>query len=439
MSDILERLITDFIASPLPETVTRDVRPLMRNRKADVFVGMRRSGKTYAMLDVMRRLEIDGVPRDRMLYLNFDDDRLPSGDPGLLDTALETYFRLAPESRAQTSYIFLDEIQVVPEWERFARRVLDTERTHLFLGGSSSRMLSTEVATTFRGRGFVVEVLPYGFREYVRALGYESSGRLGQVDRSRLAALSDRYLAEGGFPEVVDVSGLARIQTLQSYVQMVVLKDIVERFGAENIAALKHLARGVFAANAGQFSVSSFEGALRSQGFRTTKTTLLTYLDHLVDAYLVFTVPIDSRSAKARTVNPRKVYAIDPGLAAAMHSSGARNVGALLENAVYLELRRRLGPTADGSISYHRTPSGREVDFVIDSPMDGGEREFVQVCASLEGVGAIERETAAMSEALASAPGSRGTIVTRAEEGELQTPAGVVRMVPFWEWALETA
>jgi predicted AAA+ superfamily ATPase len=315
--------------------------------------------------------------------------------------------------------------------------VLDTEDAHLFLGGSSSRLLSTEVATTFRGRGFVVEVLPFGFREYVRALGHEPQGLLSQADRSRLAALADAYLVEGGFPELVGASGFARTQTLQSYVEMVVLKDVVERFGAENIAALKHLVSGAFAANASQFSVSSLEGALRSQGFRTSKSTLLTYLDHLVEAFLLFLVPIDSRSAKARAVNPRKVYAIDTGLAAAMHASGALNRGALLENAVYLELRRRLGPLSDGAIAYHRTASGREIDFVIDSPVSGGGREFVQVCASLEGAAAIERETAAVAEALISAEGSTATIVTRTESGELQTDAGVVRVVPFWEWALE--
>lgn len=435
--DTLEKLLRDFIATPLPVTVARDATPAMLERKADVFVGMRRSGKTYAMFDVMARLLGQGVPRDRIMYLNLEDDRLGLPTLATLDEALETFYRICPEARTEGGHVFLDEIQVVPEWERFCRRLLDTERVHLFLGGSSSRLLSKEVATTFRGRGFTVEVLPYGLREYARARGVDPSAPLTSVQRSQLMALADEYLERGGFPELVDASGLVRTQTLQSYVDMVVLKDVVERYGAENMVALRLLIAGLFAANASQFSVKSFTGVLRSQGLRTTPITVANYLEYLADAYLCFLVPIDSRSAKARAVNPRKVYAIDPGLAAAMHLGGASNRGAVLENAVYLELRRRLGPMGESAIAFHRTASGAEIDFVVDSPLAGRPREFVQVCVSFSGQQTVERETKAMAEALASAPGSTGTIVTHLESGELQTPAGVARVKPFWEWALE--
>lgn len=434
----LEQIMRDFTVASLPALVHRDIEPAVMERKADVFVGMRRSGKTYAMLELIQRFRGSGVEVDRIMYLNLDDDRLGRPDLGTLDTALETFFRIAPRARSEGGYLFLDEIQVVPEWERFCRRVVDTEVIHLFLGGSSSRLLSKEVATAFRGRGFTTEILPYGLREFVRASGHDPDDTAGSRQRSTLASLADRYLAVGGFPELVGASDFARVQTLQGYVEMLVMKDVVERHGTENVGALRALIRGLFAANASQFSVSSFEGTLRSQGFRTTKVTLLSYLDHLADAYLVFLVPIDSRSAKTRMVNPRKVYAIDPGLASAMHLGGARNRGALLENAVYLELRRRLGPMGETAIAYHRTPSGAEVDFVIDSPLPGKERDFVQACVSLSDAAAIERETKAIAEALASAPGATATIVTLAESGELQTPAGVARIVPFWQWALES-
>ena len=437
MSELLERLIQESMNAPVPDVTARDIWPLMLPRKADVFVGMRRSGKTFAMFDTMQRLAAQGVARGRMLYLNLDDDRIVDPCVSFLSDALETFHRLSPQAREIGAHLFFDEIQVVPQWERFARRVLDTEKAQLFVGGSSSKLLSVEVATTFRGRGFVTEVLPYGFREYARACAAEPHGPVAYTQVTELEALADRYLMEGGFPETIRMSTIVRAQTLQGYVEMVAMRDVIERHGVENVAALKRLIGGVFSANAGPFSVSSFVGVLRSQGFKTTKVTLMNYLDHLADAYLFFLVPLDSRSEKARMVNPRKVYAVDPGLALAMYSGGSVNRGALLENAVYLELRRRLGALGGSSIAYHRTESGREIDFVVDAP-GSGAREFYQACWSLAEPGAQERETAAVAEALQTHPGSSVTIVTRLESGELQTPAGNVRLVPFWQWALDS-
>jgi len=162
----------------------------------------------------------------------------------------------------------------------------------------------------------------------------------------------------------------------------------------------------------------------------------MSYLDHLADAFLFFLVSLDSRSEKTRMVNPRKVYAVDPGLALAMYSGGSVNRGALLENAVYLELRRRMGALGGSSIAYHRTATGREIDFVVDAP-EPGIRAFFQVCRSLGEPGAMERETAAVAEVLGTHPGSAVTIVTRLESGELQTPSGNARIIPFWQWALD--
>ena len=153
----------------------------------------------------------------------------------------------------------------------------------------------------------------------------------------------------------------------------------------------------------------------------------------------MFLVPIRSRSAKQKIVNPRKVYAVDTGLAAAMRAGGARDLGALLENFVYLELRRRLGRLADGAVSYHRTGSGREVDFAVDPVLPGGGLELIQVCLSLQKAETREREVRALTEAMAETGVSRATIVTLADRESLQTDAGTIRVVPAWEWALEPA
>ena len=192
----------------------------------------------------------------------------------------------------------------------------------------------------------------------------------------------------------------------------------------------------LFAANANGFSVSRLHGALVSQGLRVGKATLLAYLDHLVDAFLVFLLPLRTRSARQRAVNPRKVYAVDTGLARAMHRAGARDQGALLENAVYLELRRRYGRLSEAALGWVKTRSGREVDFAVDDPVTGGPPTLIQVCWSMSERATLERELVALREAMAETGCTSGTVVTLADQDELDTEEGRVRIVPARSWFL---
>ncbi len=439
IDDRLDFLLADFQQRPLPELVPRDVRLPEVPGKAVTLVGMRRCGKTYALFDRMHRLLGQGVPKERLLYLNLEDERLGTPDVDTLGRALERFYRHCPAARRETAHLFFDEIQVVPGWERFLRRLLDTEQARVYATGSSAKLLSTEVATSFRGRGIAVEVLPFGLKEAATAHGVAagSSWPPAAPDRSGLAALVDAYLERGGFPEVQRLHGFDRIQVLQDYVELVLLRDVVERHGVANLPALRHLVRALFAANAGPFSVSRLHGTLVSQGIKVGKPTLLSYLDHLCDASLVFLVPIRTRSHKQRLVNPRKVYAVDTGLAAAMRAAGARDLGALLENFVYLELRRRLGRLAEGAVTYYRTAAGHEVDFAVDPVVPGGETALIQVCAAVQQPETRERELRALAEAMAETGVRRGTVVTLADRETHETEAGTVRVVPAWEWALE--
>lgn len=435
----LDLLLSDFQQRPLPPLVPRDLRVPQIPRKAVTLIGMRRSGKTYALFDLMRRLLAAGVPKERLLYLNLEDDRLGVPDLGTLDRALELFYRRDPAARRGTAHLFFDEVQVVPGWERFLRRVIDTEDVQVVATGSSARLLSTEVATSFRGRGLAVEVLPFGLREAARSHGVEpgTSWPPDAPTRSTLAALTDAYLERGGFPEVQHVHPFDRVQVLQQYVELVLLKDVGERHSVTNLTALRHLARGLFAASACPFSVSRFHGTLASQGIKVGKPTLLTYLDHLCDAFLVFLVPLRTRSEKQRLVNPRKVYAVDTGLAAALRAGGARDLGALLETFTYLELRRRLGRLAEGAITYYRTAAGHEVDFAVDAVLPGEGLQLVQACADLRAPEARQREVRALAQAMAETGAARGTIVTLADRETIPTDAGPIRVVPAWEWALE--
>jgi len=434
----IERLLARFQTEKLPEVVRRDIRLGMAPGRADVLIGMRRSGKTYVMFQEMRMLLGKGVPKSRMLYLNLEDDRLGEPDTGLLDRALELFYRADPDARSAGAYLFFDEIHVVPGWERFVRRVLDTEDVRMVLAGSSAKLMSTEVHTSLRGRSLAAEVLPFGLREYVRAQGLEPGESWPPSPRqeSRLAAFFDEYLMRGGFPDVIGLNAFDRVQMLQDYVESVTLRDVVERHRVENFTALRHLVRALVAANANGLSVSSLHGVLVNQGVKVGKATLLQYLDHLVDAYLVFLVSVRTRSEKQRIVNPRKVYMVDPGLAFAMQTGGARNMGARLENAVYLELRRRVGCRATDAITYYKTERGREVDFAIDPVMPGEELELCQSCAALSDPETREREVGALVEAMEETGVRSAVIVTIGDRETIEMPEGIIEVLPYWEWAL---
>lgn len=432
----IHSIVADFQQRALPAIVKRDVSLPHGEGKATVVIGMRRTGKTYRLFQEMRRLVGTGTPKSRILFLNLEDDRLGVPDLGTLDAALESFYRMNPDARSAGAHIFFDEIQVVPDWERFARRVLDSENANLYVTGSSARLLSTEVATHFRGRSLTVEMLPFSMREAARSEGHawEGSVGVGGVQRSAMDAFIESYLSVGGFPAVRDLNPYDRVQTLQEYVDLVILRDIAERHGVNNLVALRALAAALFSANAGGFSVSKLHGGLVSQGIKVTKATLLSYLDYLLDAYLAFVVSIRSNSARKRAVNPRKVYAIDPGLAAAMYRGGARNMGSQLENAVYLELRQRFGRLTDSAVSYYRTESGREVDFVVDDPTAAGPPELVQVCTELGDPATRAREVTALTDAMAETGATSATIVTFSEDGSVDTGAGRITIVPARSW-----
>jgi len=404
---------------------------------ARVIIGMRRSGKTYLLFQEMQQLVDAGVERNRLLYINFEDDRLQPLGPDVLDRTLETFYRLNPAARSEEAYLFLDEIQAVDGWSRFARRVLDTESARLYVSGSSAKMLSTEVATEFRGRGYTVELLPLSFAEALLYSDVElPTRRPGSRTRSQLEAAFTDYLRVGGFPDVQELLEPERIQTLQDYVQLVLLRDIIDRHGVKNVHAVRFFALALLQSFGSLTSVNKLANDLKSRGIPVGKDTLYDLLDHFSDAFLLFTIPVFNRSLRVREANPKKVYAIDPGLAFAVSPAGVSNLGARLENAVYLELRRRLRGTRDGALSYYSTAAGSEVDFVVGDPETGHATQLLQVCADISGASTRRREIQALVDAMKETGVRESTIVAMHESEDITVDSGVIHIVPAWAWML---
>jgi hypothetical protein len=431
MDVLLERLIIDFHERDLPSLTPRTaVLPALPG-KIDTVIGMRRSGKTTFLFQRMRELLGQGVPKEAILYLNFDDDRLRRMSLEGLGRVTDVFYRLHPAFKERRCFFFFDEIQNIDGWESFARRVLDTEDAQLALTGSSSRLLSRELATSLRGRSLSTEIFPFSFGEALAHRGIEAEARLASGSRLRahLGHQLREYLEAGGFPEVQGLAPHLRTRILQEYVDLVVFKDVVERHRVGKVLPLRILVHKLLAEPSARFSVNRFFNDLKSQGVTCTKNAIYEHLDQLVDAYLVSAVTVHSRSERVRRVNPRKIYPVDPGLASAYRSRPAADIGRQLEAFVFGHLRRRTR-----NLEYYCTGSGFEVDFLATPA--GGAPALVGVAASLDEPGTREREARAIGEAMTELGLSAATLVTLDGEERIADRAGVIDVVPAWKWAL---
>jgi hypothetical protein len=366
-----------------------------------------------------------------VLYLNLEDERLLPLQAADLQRIPDAFFRRYPSLHGKPCWFFFDEIQNIPGWERFVRRLLDGGFIRLCVTGSSSRLLSREIATSLRGRSLATEVFPFSFAESLdhQGIGIEEGRLPGARKRALLANRFRTYLEDGGFPEVQGLEAEHRIRILQDYLDVVILRDVVERHQVAGTAALRYMIRHLINAVGTLFSVHKFYNDLKSQGIAVSKNTLHDYLQHLADAFLFFPVPLHTGSERARMVNPRKVYVIDTGLVRACSRSLSPDRGRLLENLVFLELRRR-----QHTIEYYRTRSGREVDFLVTDP--AGRQNLVQVAADLADAGTRSRELGALEEAMAECGLDRAVIVTLDQEETVATARGRVAVTPTWQWLL---
>jgi predicted AAA+ superfamily ATPase len=406
--DLLRLKLAESLAGDPPVLTRRDVVLPGIPCNAFAVIGVRRGGKT-SFLAQCRADRLDGRPREAQLLLSLEDERLTGLTVADLGWLLDEHARQFPGLReADGMTLYLDEVQTVPGWEGLVRRQMDRGGVELFVSGSSAKLLSREVATSLRGRAMEVLVHPFSFREALRHAGAEPKRpfeRLRPADRVALDQQLRRYLAEGGFPEAQGATPRDRAALLGGYVDVVVLRDVIERHAVTNPLSLRWLERQLLANPGGAFSVKKHYDALRSQGVSVGKDTLHDYLAHLEDAFLVRTVAMHSASERQRMVNPRKAYPVDPGLIALFERSGRTHHGRALETAVMLELERR-----GFEVSYVRTADGWEADFLAHR---AGERPLlVQVCLESEGDETWAREVRGLEAGAEAHPEARPFLVT---------------------------
>ena len=432
INQIIQDKILTSMEAGIPVLTRRDAAYPPLQGKAAAVIGMRRAGKTSFLQQCRADLIATGRAPGRLLYFNFEDERLGDMPAGQLHLIPDTHLRLFPEPVDEPVTLFLDEIQRVPRWEQFIRRLLDTPGYEVFLSGSSAKLLSREIATSMRGRAWEIPIHPFSFREFLRHHQQELPDKPGALTTRKRIALDQHfpnYLETGGFPEAQDLSATNRRHLLQGYIDVLILRDVIERHGVANVTALRWLVRRLLSFPAGLFSVTKFAADLKSQGIAVGREHLYEFLSHLEDAFLLQTIPVATDSEKRRQVNPRKVYPADTALIPVFDRSGKPNTGHALETAVFIELQRRRA-----EVAYVKTPGGFEVDFLARN-IDGSE-DLIQVCTSVDDPDTLPREVRALQDAAAQHPRARQWLLTL--ESRLPFPAvpAPIQILPAWQWML---
>lgn len=405
MSNISNTLL-DTLMAELHNKLANTQKNTLRNitfpevsHKIHVAIGMRRTGKTCLLLQTIRNImATKNIPLERFLYINFEDDRLLPCSQEKLRDLLDGFYQRYPDNHHQICYFFLDEIQNAEGWATVIRRFFDTKQVHIYLSGSSAKLLSKEIATSLRGRSIATEVWPYSFQEYLSAtLTAAHLSELSLYPNSQawqdhhILALK-HYLHTGGFPEIFLMPEIHRRQLLQDYVEVVIMRDIIERHQITNIALVKYMIHFLLKNTGGSFSINKLANDIKSQGLLGARNTLYEYFSYIEDTYLAFAVPLFSESIRKTHTNPRKIYTIDAGLVRAFSFSLQENYGHLFENLIFLDLKRK-----GHKIFYYLTHEGYEVDFLTEDPL--GNRQLYQVVWDETNIETATRERRALESA----------------------------------------
>lgn len=417
---VLKQVIIDQANEPIPEHVVprwqyEQILSLVDNKQVIVISGLRRCGKS-TLLHMLRN-----AVQENEYYINFDDDRLVQFSLADFDMLLEVFVELFGEQRT----FYFDEIQNIQGWERFVRRLHNSGKK-VFLTGSNAKLLSAELGTHLTGRHITVNLYPYAFSEYVL---YKNVQILANkhLDSTQVALIK-KYYAEfkqmGGLPEYL-LSG--QKQYLQSLYENIMYKDIIVRNRITLEKPIKELVYYLASNNCKEFSYNS----LRKLIGVSSANTVSDYCHHLENSFLCFAINRFSYSVKEQINTAKKIYFIDQAMAEAVGFRFSEDYGRILENIVYLELKR-LG----NEIYFHKDK--KECDFII---RDGYKiAAAIQVCASLSDVKTRQREIDGLLEALKIYELKEGLIITDDEEEiitlKYDDQKYTIRVIPCWQWLL---
>ena len=428
--DIFKTLIAQKQTEMPFSVIDRDVSLPIDGNEIITIPGVRRCGKSTLMEIAINRLLANGVRKENILWIGFDDERIKYMTAEELDLVLQAYREMYPATELKDVWMFFDELPLVKDWEYFVLRLFKGSCKHIFICGSNASTLSVEMKSALRGWPREIEVWPLSFREYLRFKGVDADSHLEQ-DKARVQVAFNEYNRLGGMPEPTLMPVLSeKYRKLQDYFDVMLLRDLVEHWQISKPQTVRYFLKRVMTTIASRLSVNAIYREIKASGRKVTKDDLYDWLAWAQSIYLVRKLDVYSRSVKSEISIPGKYYVIDNGLRSAVIPLQSDDDGKQLENTVYLELLRRKAHNEELSFF---SESG-ECDFVVS---EGDEvKRLIQVTWDMSDAETRKREFSGLLEA-AKATGCRDlTIVTRDEEGEEIRDGLNVRIVPVCRFLL---
>ena len=399
---------------------------MLPSEQVKIIMGVRRSGKSFLMRQLAYRLIKRGVDKRQILIVNFEDPRFVNLNAELLDQIFDVYREfLAPVGKV---YVFLDEVQEVQGWEKWVRATQELGKANIIISGSNARLLSRELATVLTGRHLDTTVLPLSFAEFLKFRNREIKNKMSLVSKDiEVKSLLREFLEFGSFPMVVLEPEKEKI--LLAYFDDVLSKDLVRRYKIRKMEKLKSLVK-FYLSNVSSPTTFSSAGKF----LQISTDTVEKFSGYLETSYLVFFLKRFSFKVKEQEKSPRKVYAIDMGLAKTIGFRFSGNRGKLAENAVFLELKRRLYFNSSMEFYYWKNLQHEEVDFVLKENTQ--IKELIQVCWDISDANTKKRELRALLKAMEEFKLETGIIITEDYEYEEAVEGKIVQYIPLRKWLL---
>ena len=399
---------------------------LMGSNQVITITGPRRAGKSYLMRQMARKLFEQGIKKENLLFVNFEDPRFTSLDTKLMMQIFDVYKEFL--SPTGTPYIFLDEVQEVEGWEKWVRMMHELKKAKIVVSGSNAHLLSRELGTLLTGRHLDLTVFPLSFQEFLAFNKMEVRTPLDVAGReAEINGLIRKYIESGSFPEVA-LSDKKR-EILLNYFEDLLTKDLLKRFRVRKPHVMKSLIK-YYLSNAG--NLTTFMSAERF--LHVSSDTIEKFAGYFEDVYLIFFLKRFSFKIKEQEKSPRKVYAIDTGLCNAVGFRFSENIGRLAENIVFITLKRKQALNPQVELFYWKDVHHREVDFVVKDGLK--VTRLIQVCWNILEEKTKNREFKSLAKAMKELNISTATIITEETEGEENLNGNTVRLIPLWKWLL---
>ena len=408
----------------VPRLSLPEISRFIPDRQILALIGIRRAGKSTLMFQLMEELVNRGIDEKGLLYVNFEEPIFTQYlSLDLLDNILTAFKEIVRPS--EKIFLFLDEIQNIPFWERWIR-VRTDQGVKVIISGSSSKLLSSELATLLTGRQISFPIHPFSFSEFIFSQGVHTENLLDTLkQKAEIGALLHDYLKWGGFPKAVLITDEYKKRILlRQYFEDILYKDVAFRHGLKDINLLKKLS--VYAlTNIG--NKVSYNRLGREMALPSVET-VRHYFSFLQEAFLLYELPKFSFKYREQVKTPRKIYAADLGMRNAIAFRFSQDIGRLAENFVFLELKRR-----GYEIFYFQKK--HEVDFYARHESE--DFLLINVAWEMAGRATRQRELAGLQEAMAELGADRGLLLTERTEEEIKVPEGNIAVRPLWLWTLE--